>query len=138
MVLKVTLLAVGQVSSADFSRESAGSLLHMSKSALGFHIIRFDVQVLTSLEGEAKLGSSGVNNVDMSIVAEVTADVAVHLVFGLDADGFFIDADGSGDPEFTINNLRITGTEGSGILARLTSACKCSPSPLPLTTLLPW
>src|SRR5207244_3191875 len=72
-------------------------------------VIRFDVQVLTSLEGQAQLGIGDVNNVDMNVTADVTADVAMHLVFGLDSRGFFIDADGNGDPEFTINNLRITG-----------------------------
>jgi hypothetical protein len=44
MVLKVTLLAVGQASSVDFSRELADSKLQTSKNALGLHIIRFDMQ----------------------------------------------------------------------------------------------
>ena len=42
MVLMVTLLAVGQASSAVFSRETACARPHLFKSALGLHILRFN------------------------------------------------------------------------------------------------
>ncbi len=58
MVLMITLLAVGQASSAVFSQESACSRPHLLKSALGLHILRFNqhapLPILSSHEGIVK------------------------------------------------------------------------------------
>src|SRR5262249_36756763 len=37
--------------------------------------------------------------------ANITADVHVHLVVGVDSQGFFLDATGNPDPEITIDHI---------------------------------
>jgi hypothetical protein len=80
--------------------------------------VLFDVEVRKSLTGLASLDLRGLlGAVDVDGHAEVTADVTLHLVFGTDARGFFIEAERNPDPEVTVGNLRITGdAAGTGRL----------------------
>src|SRR5439155_10784682 len=41
--------------------------------------------------------------------AELEAQVKLHLVFGVDASGFFIDTVAAGEPELTVRNLHLVG-----------------------------
>jgi hypothetical protein len=79
-------------------------------------VTRFDVQVHKTLSGTADLNLDGLGgslNIGGSI--DVSADVALHIVFGVDANGFFIDPRGTSDPLLTVSNLQIDGNvQGAG------------------------
>lgn len=80
--------------------------------------IRFDLRVEKTLSGTASLDLAGLSGaIDVGGQAQVSADVAVHLIFGVDASGFFIDADSNPDAELSVGNIRITGlVDGVGRL----------------------
>jgi hypothetical protein len=53
--------------------------------------------------------------VDLEGTLDIRAALSVHLVFGVDANGFFIDPNSSPDPEVTVSNFQIGGkVQGSG------------------------
>jgi hypothetical protein len=53
--------------------------------------------------------------VDLEGTLDIRADLNVHLVFGVDADGFFLDPDSNSEPEVSVSNLQIGGkVQGSG------------------------
>ncbi|HEV3003498.1 MAG TPA: hypothetical protein VGX78_03515, partial [Pirellulales bacterium] len=83
---------------------------------------RFDVHIQKTVSGTADL------NVDESALGgsislhgqlDVSADISLHLVFGVDAHGFFIDTTQT-DPELVINNLHVSGdVTGAGSIGFL-------------------
>jgi hypothetical protein len=72
--------------------------------------VRFDFQMQTTLSGTAPVDlpiqSAGL---DLKGLADISADVRIHLIFGVDANGFFIDAADNPDPMVVVSNLRVTG-----------------------------
>ena len=79
------------------------------------------MHVTKTLSGTADLDLNALGGaVELSGRLEVSADVALHLIFGIDSDGFFIDAESSQDPELVVSNLQISGdVEGTGRLGFL-------------------
>ncbi len=74
------------------------------------NVTTFDVRVLKTLAGTADLAVNALGGtLDLEGHVEISADVALHIVVGIDADGFFIDADASGEPELVVGNVRIGG-----------------------------
>ena len=72
--------------------------------------VRFDMQVKKTLSGEAHLDVYAVGGaVNLTGALDLSADVSVHLVFGVDANGFFIDAATNPDPELVVRNVQVTG-----------------------------
>ncbi len=84
-------------------------------------LTRYDVHIKKTLTGSADLKVQALGGaVDLEGTLEVSANVSLHVVFGVDADGFFIDAASNSDPELVINNLRISGeAKGAGRLGFL-------------------
>ena len=73
-------------------------------------LITFDVRLEKTLGGLADLSIDALNGaLELTGVAEITADLALHIVFGVDAGGFFIDPNAAGEPELTVGNVRIGG-----------------------------
>jgi hypothetical protein len=69
-----------------------------------------DVQITRALSGRADVGVDVLGGaLDVSGRVLMSADVDLHLVFGIDEHGFFIDAEAAGEPELTVRNLRVTG-----------------------------
>src|SRR5205085_2427123 len=79
-------------------------------------VTRLDVQVKKTLTGQADLGIIADGGAtDLSGTIQVSADVALHIVFGFDSQGFFIDA--NSHPTLVVNNIASTdadSTEGEG------------------------
>ncbi|MEW6159625.1 MAG: hypothetical protein AB1813_19525, partial [Verrucomicrobiota bacterium] len=72
---------------------------------------RFDMQVATTFGGKSRIDIAGVGGtVSLSGELEILADISVHLVFGIDSNGFFIDPLAVTGPEITVTNVRV----GSG------------------------
>jgi autotransporter-associated beta strand protein len=79
----------------------------------------FDVQATRTLSGQTQFGAQAAGGlVNLSGTANLTADIHFHLRFGVDDRGFFIDADGNPDPEFTITNIH-GDVQGDGQLGFL-------------------
>lgn len=76
-------------------------------------VLRFDVQIIKDLDGQAKF-HIGNNSIELNGEAEVEAEVALHLVFGVDSKGFFIDAGGNPDPEVIVSNIRMDDLDAAG------------------------
>ena len=78
-------------------------------------VIRFDAEVQRTLAARPILTSkpwTGRFNVGGTM--KVSADVTMHLVFGTDSQGFFIDASGGAEPLLTVKNISITGDVDGG------------------------
>jgi len=83
---------------------------------------------VTTLEGKTDLDVSGLNGiVNLKGTVEISVDIRVHIVLGVDADGFYIDPDapsdgsGSPEPELVVSNIQVGGDiSASGRLGFLT------------------
>ena len=73
-----------------------------------------DIQILRTLRGQANLDFDfdvGVGQVDISGFIEVSADLALNIIVGVDANGFYIrtrDGDGSAPPELSLSNIVVS------------------------------
>ncbi len=73
-------------------------------------VTTYDVCIETSLSGTADLGLDLLAGaIDVGGTVGVGVDVDVHLIFGEDPQGFFVDTQNSSGPEFLLRNLRFTG-----------------------------
>ncbi|MGD8477974.1 MAG: hypothetical protein PVI98_12550, partial [Burkholderiales bacterium] len=83
---------------------------------------RYELSVTKHLEGEADLSvlASELGGViDLGGALEIAADVELELIFGSDADGFFIDTGGTGS-RLTFSNIAFDGAlQASGRLGFL-------------------
>ena len=71
---------------------------------------RFDVRINKTLSGTAEIDVDAIGGLfHLTGNVVVSADVAVHVVLGVDAQGFFIDAEGNLDPEFVVSNIKVDG-----------------------------
>jgi len=75
---------------------------------------RYDVRVAITLEGKSQLDIVDQDaDVNLKGTVDIIADASVHLVFGVDGDGFYIDpgapknSTGSPEPELSIGNIRL-------------------------------
>ena len=72
-----------------------------------------DVRIVDKpISGTADFGvGSQVFGGDLQLagLANITADVTMHIRFGVDGQGFFIDPEDNPDPEFNVRNIRIDG-----------------------------
>jgi hypothetical protein len=75
--------------------------------------VRFDFQVQATLSGtvpiDLPIQSAGL---DLKGLADISADIRIHLIFGVDPNGFFIDVASNPDPMAVVSNLRVTGNVG--------------------------
>ena len=74
----------------------------------------FDVTISRHFEGTSGLDIQALGLIELTGKLTVGADVTMHMTFGLDASGFFIDPDADADPEFVISNLSVDEVEGHG------------------------
>ncbi len=79
-------------------------------------VTTFDVQVTKTLDGHTDLDLQALGgDISVSGTADVSADITLHIIFGVDADGFFIDTAGNPDPLLTVGNVQLEeGVEGDG------------------------
>ena len=90
---------------------------------------RFDVQVIRTLAGTTDLDIADPDgDVSLQGSVDIRADVRVHIVFGVDAGGFYIDPsapeDGSGnaEPELIVGNIQMgEEIDATGLLGFLTA-----------------
>jgi hypothetical protein len=77
--------------------------------------LRFDVQVTKTLDGMAPLAVNALGGaLALSGNVNVSADASLHLVFGVDAGGFYVDTTQS-DPQLTVGNFQLQGdVQGGG------------------------
>ncbi|MEX0642951.1 MAG: hypothetical protein WD468_09640 [Pirellulales bacterium] len=82
---------------------------------------RWDVGIRKSLSGDADFDFDALGGaVTLGGTIEITADVTIRLVFGVDERGFFIEAAGGGGPEVIIDNLRFgSHVEAEGLFGIL-------------------
>src|SRR5262249_3366517 len=81
--------------------------------------VRFDLVVERDLDGDTDLHAAALAGfVTLDGEAAVTAKVRLHLIFGVDSQGFFIDAGNNPEAEFTVSNIHGTA-EGQGRLGPL-------------------
>lgn len=85
--------------------------------------IFFDVQVHKSLAGDGRLQVSADvpgGAVELAGILSASADVDLHLRFGVDGEGFFIEPNAPGDAEFSIHHLNVAGSvTGAGRIGLL-------------------
>ena len=63
-------------------------------------VLRFDMTVKKTLSGQALLDVSALSGaVKLNGTLDLSADVTVHLIFGVDDSGFFIDPVGNSGPD---------------------------------------
>ena len=82
--------------------------------------LRFDVTIRREFAGTSGIDLEALNGqilLDGSI--DLIADVDLHLVFGVDSGGFFIDPNAVAGPELVISNIRMEGVEAFGKLGFL-------------------
>ncbi|MCI0540002.1 MAG: hypothetical protein L0Z50_32755, partial [Verrucomicrobiales bacterium] len=74
-------------------------------------VVRFDVTVTGDFAGRGEIAIDSFNGL-VTLRGEVlySFDLTMHLVFGIDQFGFFIETEGVQGPEFTISNLNLLGT----------------------------
>jgi hypothetical protein len=79
-------------------------------------VVRFDVTIDKTLTGEIPLDVEAMDGqAQIEGSASISADVILHLIFGEDDNGFFIDTAGAQSPNLTIKNIQITGdVQGEG------------------------
>jgi Ca2+-binding RTX toxin-like protein len=77
--------------------------------------VRFDIQIVKDLDGEANvhIGSDG-SSIRLDGTAGITANVALHLAFGIDTGGFYVDASSNPDPELVVSNIRVEDIDADG------------------------
>lgn len=79
-------------------------------------VTRFDVRVRKTMDGEASLDASVLGgSVALNGAIALTATVDAHLIFGVDATGFFLDVENSAEPEIVISNIQGTVTGGGRV-----------------------
>src|SRR5205807_2705351 len=85
------------------------------------NVLRFDMTVQKTLSGQALLDVSALSGaVKLNGTLDLSADVTVHLIFGVDDSGFFIDPVSNSGPELIVSNVRVTGdVTGEGQLGFL-------------------
>jgi Ca2+-binding RTX toxin-like protein len=83
-------------------------------------VTRYDVRINKTLSGDTDFDVDALGGrVELAGDVHATVDVAVHLIFGVDQHGFFLDATGP-DPEFVLKNVKISGDiHGTGKLGFL-------------------
>src|SRR5262249_46690368 len=83
-------------------------------------VTRYDVHVNKTLDGSTGFAVDALGGrIDLAGAIEASVDIAVHLVLGVDPNGFFLDANGP-DPEFVLKNVRVSGdVSGTGRLGFL-------------------
>ena len=73
---------------------------------------RFDVTVTKTVTGVAALEIEEMDGaLDLEGFAEMSIDVTLHIVIGVDEEGFYIDANRAGEPELILRNLQLLGVE---------------------------
>ena len=78
-------------------------------------VTRFDVEVKRTLDGKADLNLQAMDGaINVHGAVDISADVTMHLVFGTDDKGFFIDASGGAEPLLTVQNIAISGKVDGG------------------------
>jgi hypothetical protein len=95
--------------------------------------VLFDVRIQKELSGETELATSFLGDlVDVDAVIRMTGTVHVHVVIGVDAEGFLIDvngnkdANGNSEPEIAFDNMSGT-VQGLATLGFLEVELKESP-----------
>jgi autotransporter-associated beta strand protein len=69
-------------------------------------VLTYDVRVNKTLKGEGIADFLAENGlVELKGKADFSVDVQMHLIFGSDADGFFLKADQNPDPELVLRNV---------------------------------
>src|SRR5262249_22907230 len=83
---------------------------------------RFDVQFTKTIDGNTGLNLQALGGaLSLNGSVDVSVDVHVHLVFGLDGQGFYIDADAPQDalgnpaPARTPSNLQVSGARAGSL-----------------------
>jgi hypothetical protein len=85
-------------------------------------VIRFDVRVTKTLSGIADLGVlTPDGKASVSGTIDALAEVSLHVIFGLDAQGFFIDTLHNPDPLLVVRNLRNDPDGGVDAVGRIGS-----------------
>ena len=83
----------------------------------------YDFHMTKTLSGQANLdvlASALGGTIQLSGDLDLIADVAVHLQFGVDDNGFFIEPNSPGDPLFAVSNILVNGQiQGAGRLGIL-------------------
>ena len=70
----------------------------------------FDVRVEKDVDGAADLDINALGGaVTLRGNVDLEAEIKLHLVFGVDDQGFFIDTTAAGEPELTVNHLHVHG-----------------------------
>ncbi len=78
--------------------------------------VRYNATIVKELEGLADLDVDALNGlVSLGGTIDLNARVTMHLIFGVDSKGFFIDADSNPDPEVTIDHISGTVSGGGSI-----------------------
>ncbi len=79
-------------------------------------VTRYDVQVRKPLRGTVDLDMEAFGgNLTLGGTLEISANLTLHLIVGVDARGFFIDAGGSPGAELLVDNFHVDGhLEGRG------------------------
>src|SRR5581483_8032764 len=79
-------------------------------------VTTFDVKVTKTLDGPADLDLEALGgDVNVSGTADVSADVTMHIVFGVDSEGFFINTVSNADPLLTVSNVKLEDSvQGEG------------------------
>ncbi len=108
-----------KIASADALREKLDALDSTPNNVVFTDIngvTRFDVEVRKSLSGDADLELSALDGaVSLGGVVRAAADLVMHVVFGVDDKGFFIEASAAGEPLVSVENVRISGNvQGTG------------------------
>jgi RTX calcium-binding nonapeptide repeat (4 copies) len=108
-----TITTLGDLRARLAALDAGGGSVSLIQDETG---IRFDVLVHQTLSGPSLLEAEAESgNIDLSGTVDVSADVAFHLIFGVDANGFYIDPVSTQDPMLTVTNLMIDGDiQGDG------------------------
>jgi hypothetical protein len=79
-------------------------------------VTTFDVQVTKTLDGPADLDLEALGgDINVSGTADISADVTIHIVFGVDSEGFFINTVSNTDPVLTVSNVKLEDSvQGEG------------------------
>lgn len=69
-------------------------------------VTRLDVSIVKTLEGDGEFETEVLGKlVHLEGDAELSARVSLHLILGVDSQGFFIDAEANPDPEIVVDHI---------------------------------
>ncbi len=79
-------------------------------------VTTFDMLIHKNLSGQALLDAQAMGGeIDLNGTVDVSADVTFHLIFGVDAGGFFIDPISTLSPVISVSNIQLDGdVQGDG------------------------